>query len=81
MEKPPIKIFYRKLGKEQALGLAFKDTRVIHIDSRLQGLEKLTVLIHEIMHVQQPKWAEIKVEGNAKELAQLLWENKIRILE
>jgi hypothetical protein len=81
MDKEPIKVLYRKLGKEKALGLAYKEARTIHIDIRLKGLEKLTVLIHEIMHVQQPGWPEIRVEGNAKELAAVLWENNIRIIE
>ena len=81
MDKPPIKVLFRKLGKEKALGLAYKEARTIHIDSRLKGLEKLTVLIHEIIHIQQPGWPEIRVEGNAKELANLLWNNNIRIIE
>lgn len=74
MKKPAIKVIYRKLGKEQAHGLAYKEDRVIHIDSRLKGRELLTCLVHEIVHIQNPTWAEIKVEGHSKEMADILWE-------
>ena len=74
MKKPPIQIIYRKLGKEQAHGLAYTEERVIHIDSRLKGKELLYTLIHEIAHCQNPKWAEIKVIGHSKEMADLLWQ-------
>ena len=71
-------IIHRKLGKERANGLAFCEAGVIHIDSRLSGYEHLYTLIHEICHVQNPTWSELKVEGHSKEMAKLLWENKYR---
>ena len=78
MKAPAITVFYRKLGKEKARGLAFVDKREIHIDSRLVGKELLYVLVHEIMHVQNGKWAEIKVEGHSKEMADIIWEEMIK---
>jgi Zn-dependent peptidase ImmA (M78 family) len=71
-------IIHRKLGKERANGLAFCEAGVIHIDSRLSGYEHLYTLIHEICHVQNPTWSEIKIEGHSKEMAKLLWENNYR---
>ena len=68
------KIIHRKLGKEGADGLAFCEDGVIHIDSRLRGERHLNVLIHECLHVQNPRWSELKVEGHANELAKILWE-------
>ena len=76
-----IVIRYRKLGKERAHGLAYKDDREIHIDSRLKGVDLLETIIHEIMHVQNPKWPEIKVQGHAKQLAAILYEQGFRKVE
>lgn len=78
MNKPPIKIQYKKLGREQAHGLAYKEDREIVIDNRLKGQELLETLVHEIIHIQSPKFAEIKVQGHAKELAELLWQQGYR---
>ena len=72
------KIIHRKLGKEQANGQAFTDTGVIEIDERLRGLEHLDVLVHESLHILNPKWGEIKVQGHATELARVLWEQGYR---
>lgn len=72
------KVIHRKLGKEVASGLAFCETGVIHIDSRLKGQDHLETLVHEAMHIMQPKWSEIRVIGNSKELARVLWEQGYR---
>jgi hypothetical protein len=82
MKKPAIKVIHRKLGKEQASGLAYKEDRIIHIDSRLKGKEWLEVLIHEVLHCQNPTWSEIKIIGHSKEMSDIIWEetlNKIGI--
>lgn len=57
----------------KANGLAYKETGKIVIDSRLKGFPKMETIIHEILHIQNKRWAEIKVEGHAKEIAELLW--------
>ena len=67
-------IIHRKLGKEKAHGLAYCEEGIIHIDSTIKGLRHLDVLIHEITHIQNPKWSELKVEGHATEMAKLLWD-------
>jgi hypothetical protein len=71
-------VIHRKLGKEQAMGLAFVDDGVIHIDERLKGIEHLDTLVHEIYHCLNPKFSEIKVQGHATELAKILWDNGYR---
>ena len=81
MKNPPIKITYRKLGREQAHGLAYKEDREIIIDNRLKGIECLETIVHEIMHIQNPRWAEIKIIGHSKELAVLLWEQGYRKID
>lgn len=76
--KKPIIIEYRKLGREQAHGLAYTDDRKIIIDSKLKGKDLLETAIHEVMHCQNPKWPEIKIIGHSKELSDLLWEQGFR---
>lgn len=71
-------VIHRKLGKERSHGLAFQEEGIIHIDSRISGLEHLDTLIHETLHILQPKWGEIKVLGNATEIARVLWEQGYR---
>lgn len=78
MNKTPIIISFEKLGRQWADGLAYCDDRAIKIDSRLKGYNLFYTLIHEIMHIQNPKWSEIKVEGHSKEMALLLWEQNYR---
>ncbi len=67
-------IVHKKLGKEKANGLAFCDTGVINIDERLRGREHLLTCIHEIMHIQNSKWSELKVEGHSEEMTKWLWD-------
>ena len=80
-KKQPIKIIVSKLGNYKADGLAWTDDRVIAIDERLKGFRALDVIIHEVFHVQNPKWSEIMVEGKATELALILWELGFRKCE
>jgi hypothetical protein len=77
-KKDPIKILYSHLGHYKASGMAWTDDRVIAIDRRLKGHEHLETIIHEIIHIQNPKWPEIMVEGKAKEIADILWELNFR---
>lgn len=78
MKKDPIKILYSHLGNYKADGLAWPEDRTIAIDKRLRGQRELEVIIHEVIHIQNPKWSEIMVEGKAKELADILWQMNFR---
>lgn len=73
-KKDPIKVLYSHLGNYKADGLAWPENRTIAIDKRLRGERELNVIIHEVIHVQNPKWSEIMVEGKANELCKILWE-------
>ena len=76
----PITVKHRKLGKEKAIGLAYKEDREIHIDSRLKGKDFLMVLIHEIMHIQNPQWTEKEVELKSQEMTDVIWDEIIKKL-
>lgn len=71
-------ITHKKLGRFKAHGLAYCDDGNICIEERLRGQRHLYVLVHEIVHIQNPTWSEIKVEGHSKEMADLLWEQGYR---
>lgn len=69
-----INVTYRKLGRENAKGLAFQSEFRIVIDSRLKGVEALEVIIHEITHCLIPEFVEEKIDALGKEIAKVLWE-------
>jgi hypothetical protein len=75
-----IKIIYRKLGKEQAYGIA-SSNGIIEIDSRLKSKKHLEVLIHEIFHVLQPKDSEETIIKKSVTLTKILWKEGYRRID
>ena len=67
-----IKVKYRKLGKEQADGIAYTKSRIIEIDERLEGHDHLSVIIHEMTHILQPHLDEDYVAMIEKEMMKVL---------
>jgi len=72
-----IKIIYRKLGKEQAYGIASSDG-VIEIDERLKGKKHCEILIHEILHLLNPKDDEKTIIRKSVTLTKILWNEGYR---
>jgi hypothetical protein len=77
---PRIKIIYRKLGKEQAYGIASSDG-IIEIDSRLKSKKHLEVLIHEVMHLLQPEDSEDEIIEKSITLTKILWKENYRRID
>ena len=75
-----IKIIYRKLGKEQAYGIASSDG-IIEIDSRLKSKKHLEVLLHELLHILQPKDSEDMVIKKSVTLTKILWQEGYRRID
>jgi hypothetical protein len=71
-------ITHSKIGRNKAIGLAYCESGEIVIDERLRGKEHLEILLHEVVHILNPKWSEIKVIGHANEMAKILWDQKYR---
>lgn len=67
-----IKVIYKKLGREQAHGIAESDG-VIYIDPRLRGRKEMEILIHEAYHLLQPEAEEDEVIEKSVTLTKLLW--------
>lgn len=76
-----MKIESKKLGRLNAWGEAFDELKLINLDPRLVGKKHLTILIHEVFHVQNPDWSENMVKKKSKELANILWEQKYRRID
>ena len=72
-----IKIIYRKLGKEQAYGISSSDG-VIEIDERLKGKKMMEILIHEILHLLNPKDDEKTIIRKSVTLTKVLWKEGYR---
>lgn len=63
----------RKLGRERAVGQAYKENGLIEIDPRQNSFDYLDTVIHETLHVLFPELSESKVISNSKKLAKVLW--------
>ena len=75
-----IKIIYRKLGKEQAYGISSSDG-VIEIDQRLKGKKHMEILIHEILHLLNPKDDEKTIIRKSVTLTKILWNEGYRRID
>ena len=75
-----IKIIYKKLGKEKAHGISFSDGEVI-LDPRLKGKKHLEILIHEVMHILNPKDSEQAIIKKSVTLCKILWTEGYRRID
>ena len=67
-----IKIVYKKLGREQAHGIAESDG-IIYIDPRLKGRKKMEILIHELYHLTNPEDTEEQIVEKSIAMTKMLW--------
>ena len=74
----PVKVVWRKLGKERAWGQATIGENLIEIDPRLGAKRQLEVLCHEQVHLTFPEMSEKEVDRAGKDLAALLWAQDYR---
>lgn len=76
-----IKVKYRKLGKEQAHGIAHMGKNLIELDSRLRGKKLLGTTLHELIHLVNPDFSETKVLEQEKIMSEVLWKENWRRVE
>jgi hypothetical protein len=72
-----IKIVYKKLGREQAHGIAESDG-IVYIDQRLKGKKHLEILLHECLHILNPQDTEEAIIDKSVTLCKLLWKEGYR---
>ncbi len=73
-----IKVIDKKLGRSDAVGMAYIDENRIEIDPRQKSKEYLDTLIHEILHLFNPDWSETKVSKAANEMTKIIWDKNYR---
>ena len=72
-----IKIIYKKLGREQAHGIAESDG-IIYLDPRLKGKKHLEIMIHEVLHILNPADSELSIIKKSITLTKVLWKEGYR---
>ena len=72
-----IKVIHKKLGREQAHGIAESDG-IVYIDSRLKGKKHLEILLHECMHLLNPIDDEELIVDKSVTLCNILWKQGYR---
>lgn len=77
MTKKRVKVVERSLGRENALGIAYADG-LVELDPRQDSREYLDTLIHEILHVIEPKWTEKDIREAAELLSTKIWKANYR---
>lgn len=73
-----VKVVHRKLGKEQADGIAYTEHNEIHIDERLKKKEYMRIVIHELLHIYFPDLSESVVDRTSRKMCTELWKLKFR---
>lgn len=76
--KRPVKVRYRKLGKEQAFGIAHIEKRIIELDERLKGRALFSTLLHESIHHVLPTITEEETLRLEKEITAIMWRERKR---
>ena len=76
-----IKLVDKKLGRERALGQACSSDNIIEIDPRLRPKIRLSVAIHEALHVVFPDMSESKINRSAPKIAQMIWDDGYRRIQ
>jgi hypothetical protein len=74
----PVKVVWRKLGRERAWGQATIGEDLIEVDPRLGAKRQLEVLCHEQVHLTFPDMPEAQVDRAGKDLARMLWAQDYR---
>lgn len=72
MKKRKIKIREVLLGRFKAWART-DELALIEIDPRLPEADRLTILIHEALHIADPKMSEKKVAMLAKVVGPIVW--------
>ena len=73
-----MRLIKQKLGRQQAWGMADASVNTIWLDPRLRGRRRLTITIHELMHLLYPNETEENVTHAGELLARVLWRENWR---
>jgi hypothetical protein len=73
-----IKLVERKLGREKALGMAHHGDALVEISPNQSSRERLDTVIHETLHLLDPKMSEKQVNSYARRISKVLWKDNWR---
>jgi hypothetical protein len=73
-----VKVKYRKLGKEQAVGIAYPNHNLIELDERLKGKALFSTLLHEAIHHALPTITEEETLRLEREITAIMWRERKR---
>jgi hypothetical protein len=80
-KKNQIKVVYRGLGREGAVGLCYMGENYIEIEKSLHGKKKFRCILHECLHDQFPNESERKILEAERVIGNTLWNENYRIVE
>lgn len=72
MKRKKVTIREAMLGRHKAWGVT-DEVALIELDPRLQESDRLTILIHEAIHIAAPTLTEKKVAMIAKVVGPIVW--------
>lgn len=72
------KVIESKLGRNKAWGMAHADDNIIEIDTRLKGIKRLEILLHEALHLLNPDMEEDDVILQSQKICLTLWKLNYR---
>lgn len=81
MSPKKIKVVFRKLGRERALGQAHHGDSLIEIDPRQKGKEALDTACHEVLHLLFKDEPEEAIGQAGMVMADTLWKIGYRKVE
>jgi len=73
VRRKKIKVVFKKLKRERALGQAIKAENLIELDPRLRSRAMLSTAVHEVLHIVAGEWSESRVERASQKIANVLW--------
>ena len=73
-----VKVVEKKLGRIGAYGLACLQDNVIELDPRMSERRRLTILIHEAIHLGRWDMTEREVTKLAPKIGKVLWQQGYR---
>lgn len=76
--RPKVKVVERKLGHIGAYGAATLQRNLIELDPRMSERRRLTILVHEALHLAKWEMTEREVTRIAPKIGKVLWEQGYR---
>lgn len=76
-----IKVVYSNLTKKDVWGFAHFDKNIIELHNNISGKKHLEILIHELLHLINPKNSEKKIVSDSIKITNVLWKEKYRKID